>query len=159
VSGNDLARQLASKVCDLDGFDEASPEQVYEAVASRLFLLGKEVEEAREKEMRDEGVGKETPSESPDAAEEPAGDPGASREGVPEGRETSDNVEVPGNNATSNQATDGVQTVPPRQSTRNKGGLNSRIDPLRRELSRAIAAAHQADPEDLQECKEAEKKL
>jgi hypothetical protein len=58
-----------------------------------------------------------------------------------------------------NQAPDGVQVVPLRQSTRNKGGLDSRIEPLRREPSCAIAAAHQDDPEDLQECKKAEKKL
>jgi Fe-S-cluster formation regulator IscX/YfhJ len=39
LAGDDLARQLARQVCDLDGFDEAPPEQVYEAVASRMFLL------------------------------------------------------------------------------------------------------------------------
>jgi hypothetical protein len=42
------------------------------------------VEEAWEKGVRDEGGRKETSSESPDAAEEPAGNPGASTEGVSE---------------------------------------------------------------------------
>jgi Fe-S-cluster formation regulator IscX/YfhJ len=54
LAGDDLARQ----VCDLDGFNEASPEQVYEAVASRMFLLEEEVEKARERSIRDEGGGK-----------------------------------------------------------------------------------------------------
>jgi hypothetical protein len=152
LAGNDLVRQLARQVCDLDGFLR---EQVYEAVASRMLLLREEVEEAREKDVRDEGGGKEASSESPALAEEPVGNPGVSTEDVPEGRETSNGIEVLVNNATGKQATDSIQTAPPRQSTRNKGGLDSRIDPLRWELDRAIAAAHQADQEDLQECKEA----
>jgi hypothetical protein len=44
---SDLNNQLAKQVCDLHGCNEATAEQVYEAVTARLLRLVKDVEKAQ----------------------------------------------------------------------------------------------------------------
>jgi hypothetical protein len=76
--GRDLIGQLAKQDCDLNGFDKTTLEQVYEAVAARIFRLDKDVEEARARRQETEGGGEQLTPRGPDLAAGAAGDPGPS---------------------------------------------------------------------------------
>jgi hypothetical protein len=152
----------AKEICNLKGFEEASAEEVYDAVPARILKLDKDVEAARQRRMETvTGGGAQPALPGPEEAADANGAAGGPRpstattagsQGPPE-----EPGGLPGGSAANTEQSDpqrgsAANTEPSdsqRSSSRNRGGLDSQIEPLRQKLDIAVAEANQMNQEDL----------